>query len=508
MSVVINRTNGAILSVIQDGTVDNTSDLALIGKNFTGYGELVNENLVKLLENFSNATAPTKAISGQLWWDTSNSLLKVYDGSAWRGIFASVTGNLAISNATASTTTTTGALTVAGGVGVVGNINAGNVAGTTLTGNVTSSGTSSFSTATISTLANVTATTASTTTTTGALRVAGGVGVVGNINAGNVAGTTLTGNVTSTGTSSFATATISTLANVTATTASTTTTSGALRVAGGVGVVGNLYAGGTAIRFTGNVASTSTTTGTVVITGGLGVSGALNVGGDVTAFATSDQRLKENVAVIESALEKVSSLRGVTFNWNQTARDLGKINADREVGVIAQDLEEVLPEVVKTRDDGYLAVQYEKLVPLLIESIKDLKKEIRVTDSQAHLSGLAENYRGDAMYEPGTVLEFGGVHEVTVAQDESRRVAGVVSTNPAYLMNSDLECTNIVPVAFVGRVPTKVRGVIRKGDLMVSAGGGYARPTRDPKIGTVIGKAIEDFDGVEGVIEIAMGLTS
>ncbi len=125
--------------------------------------------------------------------------------------------------------------------------------------------------------------------------------------------------------------------------------------------------------------------------------------------------------------------------------------------------------------------------------------------TSANYADLAENYQADAAYEPGTVLEFGGEFEVTIAEDETRRVAGVVSTNPAHLMNTQLTGDNVVALALQGRVPCKVRGKIRKGDLMVSGGGGYARPTQDPKIGTIIGKALENFDGVEGVIEIVVG---
>jgi len=123
----------------------------------------------------------------------------------------------------------------------------------------------------------------------------------------------------------------------------------------------------------------------------------------------------------------------------------------------------------------------------------------------ANYKDLAENYVADKRYDPGTVLEFGGEFEVTLAEDETRRVAGVVSTNPAYVMGNNHPGEFVVAIALQGRVPCKVRGKIRKGDMMVSAGGGYARPTNDPKIGTIIGKALEDFDGVEGVIEVVVG---
>jgi hypothetical protein len=123
---------------------------------------------------------------------------------------------------------------------------------------------------------------------------------------------------------------------------------------------------------------------------------------------------------------------------------------------------------------------------------------------QSTYADLAEYYEADQDYEPGTVLAFGGEKEVTIAEDGTTRVAGVVSTNPAYAMNAT--CTGIaVAIALQGRVPTRVRGTIRKGDMMVSAGNGFARPWNNPAMGTVIGKALEDFDGVDGVIEVAVG---
>ena len=93
---------------------------------------------------------------------------------------------------------------------------------------------------------------------------------------------------------------------------------------------------------------------------------------DIIAFATSDERLKDNKLVIENSLDKVGKLKGYEFDWN----DKQDIFEGHDVGVIAQEVEKVLPEVVQTREDGYKAVKYEKLVPLLIEAIKDLNAEI------------------------------------------------------------------------------------------------------------------------------------
>jgi hypothetical protein len=121
---------------------------------------------------------------------------------------------------------------------------------------------------------------------------------------------------------------------------------------------------------------------------------------------------------------------------------------------------------------------------------------------------LAENYLGDQKYEPGTVVVFGGEKEVTTTNIRGdRKVAGVVSTNPAHLMNSQLEDPNVVAVALQGRVPCKVIGRVKKGDMLVAAAiPGYAIVDNDAKVGTVIGKSLEDKDSTDkGVIEVVVG---
>ncbi len=130
--------------------------------------------------------------------------------------------------------------------------------------------------------------------------------------------------------------------------------------------------------------------------------------------------------------------------------------------------------------------------------------------TSAQYADLAEKYFADSVVEPGTVMEFGGTWEVTESTvDASTRVAGVISTNPAFLMNEDVERTDasqhIVELALMGRVPCKVQGTITKGDMLVSAGNGRARAESEPKLGAVIGKALENFSGLEGVIEVVVG---
>jgi hypothetical protein len=95
---------------------------------------------------------------------------------------------------------------------------------------------------------------------------------------------------------------------------------------------------------------------------------SVNVAGDVVAYASSDIRFKNNVTPITNALDKLSKIGGYTFEWNEIShKETGK----KDIGVIAQEVEEILPEIVQTRSNGYKAVDYQKLTALLIESVKE-----------------------------------------------------------------------------------------------------------------------------------------
>jgi hypothetical protein len=135
---------------------------------------------------------------------------------------------------------------------------------------------------------------------------------------------------------------------------------------------------------------------------------------------------------------------------------------------------------------------------------------LTVTATNARYADLAERYLADRKYDPGTVLQFGGDKEVTIAgKDMTTKVAGVVTSNPAYLMNVFLEGEMVADLALQGRVPTKVIGPVGKGDLMVAAPGGYARAEASPKPGTIIGKALEEFtatsENPSSIIEVVVG---
>jgi hypothetical protein len=175
------------------------------------------------------------------------------------------------------------------------------------------------------------------------------------------------------------------------TTQSISKDTGALIVEGGVGIEKNVYVGGTLncsdVQFgnirlaqiddntintsSGNLSLGAIAGSRVAITTNTTITGILSVTDDITAFWTSDQRLKDNITPIDDPLTKVLSISGNTFNWNEKSNKSG-----HDVGVIAQEVLEVLPEAVTTRDNGYLAVDYHKVVPLLVEAIKELSAKV------------------------------------------------------------------------------------------------------------------------------------
>jgi len=156
------------------------------------------------------------------------------------------------------------------------------------------------------------------------------------------------------------------------------------------------------------------------------------------------------------------------------------------------------PDTDNTYDIGTATKKYKDIYATLF----------RGTATESYYADLAENYLADAVYEPGTVLVFGGDAELTVTTTKGdHRAAGVVSTNPAHLMNSHIEGENITVLALQGRVPCKVIGRVAKGDMLVASGiAGYACVDNNPKPGTIIGKALSaKADTERGIVEIVVG---
>ena len=243
--------------------------------------------------------------------------------------------------------------------------------------------------ATFTKIVNISDNTQSTSITTGALTVKGGVGIGSNLNVGGDFNVTGTLNCTTVEFGNIKVAqtddnTIDTKAGNLKldSTSGTVEVNDNLTVVGVASVTGNVnlgnatsdattVAGTLAVNSTTN--STSKTTGALTVAGGVGINNDLHVGGDITAFASSDKRLKDNLTPIEDPLAKVLSISGNTFNWNGASKWEGKA----DTGVIAQEIEALgLPGLTDVRDDGTKAVNYEKLAALLIEAVKELSAKV------------------------------------------------------------------------------------------------------------------------------------
>ena len=399
-----------------------------------------------------------------------------------------------------------------------GNVSVGNIIGNgqALTGLAGANVTGTVANATYATTAGTatsatSATSASSATTAGTVTTASqpnitsvgtltSVSVSGNANIGNI-GTggliTATGNIT--GGNIITSGDVSATGNVTA-----------AFFLGDGGLLSNITVGaGSAIvngnsnvtvNANSNVTISAVGTGNVVVVTGTGanITGTLSVSGNVTAgnvsattftgalsgAATSATTAGTVTTAAQPNITSVGTLTSLSVSGNANVGNLNTANA----GIIGGN------NITFTTGSNTNAGTFTGNFSLSTGSRLN-----------ATYADLAEYYDADEKYEPGTVLAFGGEKEVTIAEDGTTRVAGVVSTNPAYVMNMKCPGENIVALALQGRVPTKVRGNVRKGDMMVSGGNGYARPSATPQVGTVIGKALENFDGIEGVIEIAVG---
>jgi len=248
---------------------------------------------------------------------------------------------------------------------------------------------------------------------------------------------------------------------------------------GGVSAVGNITGGnilgGANVNATTHTGSTVSVTGNIdggnLRTGGLiSATGAITVGGDMSLIGN----------IVDTGALTVST----SSNGNITLSPNGS-------GVIVAS-----KDIVNGQGNGVGN----------IGSATGYFNTVFAKATSAQYADLAEKYEADAEYAPGTVLSFGGAKEVTLANEAgSTRVAGVVSTNPSYIMNATLEAEHVAMVALQGRVPCRVIGPIAKGDMMVAAGNGAARVDNAARAGSIIGKALENFDGAEGTIEVVIG---
>jgi len=380
-------TSGALVVNGGVGVAGNVNAGNVIATNFTyANGQSILTNIDSAL---TTLTANAGAQAGSIATLTSNAAVQA-------GLIADLTSNAAVQSGDIATLFANAAVQaglIAGkadlsGATFTGNVTAGNLSATNLTGtiatasqtNITAVGNlSSVATSgTISAIGQVRANSgiASSSTTTGALTVIGGVGITGNINAGNVIATNLVGAITSgqvttalgytpyngaTNPNGYLTTAVTSLAGTTnQVTASASTGSVTLSLPQSINTAANVQFGSFGV---GTAAS--------------GTAGEIRATNNITAYFSSDARFKENVRDIPNALDKVSAIGGKLFDWTdeylaQRGGEDDYFLRKSDFGVVAQDVQAVFPEAVRVRPDGTLAVDYEKLAALSFAALKEL----------------------------------------------------------------------------------------------------------------------------------------
>ena len=241
-----------------------------------------------------------------------------------------------------------------------------------------------------------------------------------------------------------------------------------------------------------NLVFATTGTGIISFTDNAVFAGDLTVNGTTTTVSSTNTTVTDPLIL----LNKDAS--------GSNAKDLGHIferGSDTNVGIIWDESADEFA-MITTSEDGTTAGN------VGVTAYADFHaNNATLTASSAKYADLAERYHAGSPIEAGTVVCFGGDNEIEMCnEDGCTAVAGVVSTAPAFMMNREAGDDNTHPyVALAGRVPCKVMGPVRKGDLLMSAMNGYAK-AGEFKGGAMIGKALENFDGETGTIEILVNL--
>ena len=504
MAYTINNTAGTTLVTLSDGTIDTTTtDLALFGKGYAGFGERLNENVVKLLENFANTSAPTNKQKGQLWYDTLNNQIKVWNGSKFKPVGSSTNASTSPTNANTgdfwfdtnnsqfyvyngTAWTLIGPTTVAGSgvtqasaqvvaddVGVnksilkfitndavVGIVSAEQFTpGTAISGFATIYKGITLSTAIASNKLTGTATNAdalggvaaanylrsnANDTTSGSLGILNDSGLT--IGAGSDLTVTVSGtDVTFANTSSNG--------DILFTVNDGGVTKTLMTLDGATGLL-NIYEGGD-IRIKGN----------------------LTVDGTTTTINTTTLTIEDNIIELNRNISTAAAMP----NYSGLKVNRGSVSSATE-----QDLYWVWDETFA--DDGttihgnaggaWTAFKSGGGEELSAPTLVDIRANIvHATSTSAQYADLAERYSADMQLSVGDVVILGGTQEITLCTKElDDAVFGVVSDKPAYLMNADAGNNDSHPmIALKGRVSVKVAGTGQAGDRIVSAGNGEAR---------------------------------
>jgi len=490
MAYVINKTNGSIFATVADGTVNTASTITVVGRNYSGYGEFLGENFIKILENSANSSAPGSPLEGQLWYDSTNNILNAYNGSEFKSL-----GSLKVSGSQPATSLVTGDMWFDNNNN---QLHVYNGSSFDLVGppSVVGTGTSGIETVTI--------------TDDGATDH-----VILKLSIEDLVVAFISDDPEFTpdpAISGFATIKPGFQLSSSVTNASVTQ-------ADNSALLDNLDS----TQFLRSDAN-DTTTGTLGILNDSG----LSIGADSDATITvssSDVTIKNTTSNGDLVLSVNDGGVQTPVITIDGATGKALVNADPSVamGIATKDYVDsqtsggsasavardgsntitgnITPDINNTRDFGSNALKFQNIYATTFNGIA----------STAQYADLAERFEADDVYEAGTVVELGGVNEITEAVEElTDDVFGVISTNAAYLMNAGAgENKTHPPIAMNGRVPVKVIGKIKKGDRLVSAGNGYARAALAHEITAfnVIGRSLnnkttEGKGTVEAIVKV------
>ena len=347
----------------------------------------------------------------------------------------------------------------------------------------------------------------------------GNVIATANVSGGNLvtSAVTIAGTGAITGVTTFNSSGNANVGNLGAVTVVATNLSGALTTASQPNItsVGNL----TLLTVTGNINSGIINSSSQFVTGNIDVTGNINVLGNVNYNAVNDLVVGDPLIYIGANNSANVYDLGMVVSWTDSKFQYGGLVRDATDGVwkLFGNVVQEPTTTVNFTDAIYQPLQAGVVTTTgilnangngvgNIGSSSGYFNTVFAKATSAEYADVAEYYESDADYPAGTVLKFGKDVEVTIADaDLDPLIVGIVSDRPAFIMNSKLTGSNVIAVALLGRVPCLVQGTIRRGQMMVSAGNGRARAETNPVMGTVIGKALENFDGDFGQIEILVG---
>lgn len=465
MSYQIDRFNGTPLTTVSDGTLDQTTDLKFVGRNYAGYGEVQNENFLFLLENFSNIIAPPKPISGQIWYDSSNKKLKFYDGTAWK------TAGGSESSSTTPTGLSAGDFWFNTGSN---QLYAWNGTSFVLVGPQAVAGagqTNLESVSVVDTLSNSHA----------IIKASVDGNVVFII---SVDSFTLNNSVNPISGFSYINQGITLVDSASGSTTSSFrlwgTASDAEKLGG---IAANDYALKTSPSFISTVKfdDSGFTVGNsddlkVFIQSGTDVTIENQISNKISIKVLDGVNSRETLRI-----EGTTLVPGVTDSYDIGTTSLrwrnvraqsviaDTVTANNFVGAFSGTVTQANTLLFNSAYRSATNTNTGNTIVARDPSGDFSANVISATSTRARYADLAEKYESDENYEPGTVVVFDGEEEITISSEVGQtNVAGVISTEPAYIMN-DIEGEKLLPVALRGKVPVKVIGKVKKGDLLTTS---------------------------------------